>query len=165
MDYSLLVGLHSIPKGNTGSKSMTVLEPTTVSHSQFKQSEISLGEIDDVPMEKKFSNFYSEEGGIRSSLGDNSRGSEIYFLGIIDILTPYDAKKKVEHLFKSIQYSKESISAVSPTDYCKRFLKFMADNIIQDRKNDYANKSLPEIPEEYDTTVGEDDLVIVNNRI
>jgi len=51
MDYSLLVGLHSIPIGNTGSKPLTVLEPTTAAHHQFKRSELSLHA--DIPKEFK----------------------------------------------------------------------------------------------------------------
>lgn len=112
---------------------------------------------------KKYSDFYGDEGGLRSSLVDDTPGAELYFLGIIDILTPYDAKKKVEHLFKSFQYDKESISAINPPEYCKRFLKFMADNIIQDRVNDYANKALPDIPSDYAVDEENDDLIVVNS--
>lgn len=96
-------------------------------------------------------------------MADDTPGAELYFLGIIDILTPYDTKKKVEHFLKSIQYDKESISAISPSEYCKRFLKFMADNIIQDRVNDYSNKSLPDIPSDYAVEEQSGDLVIVNS--
>lgn len=55
---------------------------------------------------KKFNDFYGDEGGFRSTLSDDSPGDELYFLGIIDILTPYTSKKKVEHLIKSIQHDK-----------------------------------------------------------
>lgn len=50
--------------------------------------------------------FYSEDGGYWSSLTDGGRGDEVYFLGIIDILTPYSMSKRLEHVFKSIQYDK-----------------------------------------------------------
>jgi len=55
---------------------------------------------------------------------------------------------------------------VSPSEYCKRFLKFMADNIIQDREGDYANKGLPGIPEDYAVEDAEDefDTVVVNSK-
>jgi hypothetical protein len=53
---------------------------------------------------KRFCTFYAEEGGFRSSFSDNSPGDELYFLGIIDILTPYSLKKRLEHGIKSIQY-------------------------------------------------------------
>jgi 1-phosphatidylinositol-4-phosphate 5-kinase len=47
-------------------------------------------------------------------------------LGIIDILTPYDIKKKSEHFFKSMTQNKNEISAVKPSNYGNRFMGFMA---------------------------------------
>lgn len=47
-------------------------------------------------------------------------------MGIIDILTPYDLKKKSEHFFKSITQDKNEISAVKPKVYGNRFMGFMA---------------------------------------
>jgi 1-phosphatidylinositol-4-phosphate 5-kinase len=45
----------------------------------------------------------------------------ILFFGIIDILQDYDNSKKLEHAYKSMQYDPNSISAVDPKQYCKRF--------------------------------------------
>ena len=45
--------------------------------------------------------FTRDEGGIRSE-----RGNEIYFLGIIDILTEYNLKKKIESGLKSLKYNR-----------------------------------------------------------
>lgn len=122
MDYSLLVGLHSIPKGNTLLKSsLTILEPTEANHHRFRQSRLPLNEMEVLPKEysyncnhlfltffcrKRSNDFYGEDGGFQSSLSDNSPGDELYFLGIIDILTPYDSAKKIEHVFKSLHYNK-----------------------------------------------------------
>ncbi len=84
--------------------SLMVLAPSK--DHKFHKSQYSTNEFDNLPTEKRFNDFYGEEGGLRSSIADNSPGEEIYFLGIIDILTPYDSKKKIEHLFKSLHYEK-----------------------------------------------------------
>eukprot|EP01080_Neovahlkampfia_damariscottae_P002181 gene2181-2045_t len=51
--------------------------------------------------------------------------SEIYFLGIIDILTIYDGVKSTEHNLKSILHDGNKISSVPPTRYQERFLGFL----------------------------------------
>jgi 1-phosphatidylinositol-4-phosphate 5-kinase len=40
--------------------------------------------------------------------------SKIYYLGIIDIFTEYNMKKKGEHFLKSIQHDGQTISCVPP---------------------------------------------------
>ena len=57
---------------------------------------------------------------------------QIYIVGIIDYLQKYDIKKKFEHLFKAILYTKERnmISAVEPDYYSKRFYDFMEKNVF-----------------------------------
>jgi len=50
---------------------------------------------------------------------------EIYFLGIIDILTVYNFKKKSEHTIKSLLYDSNAISAIPPGPYRQRFVSFM----------------------------------------
>ncbi|CAN6476948.1 unnamed protein product [Victoria cruziana] len=49
----------------------------------------------------------------------------VLYLGIIDILQEYNMKKKIEHACKSFQFDSISISAVDPTFYADRFLKFI----------------------------------------
>lgn len=93
--------------------------------------------------------FYSEEGGILSGHEEIDtqtaftamppstfeRPTEIYYLGIIDILTPYSSKKKLEHFVKSCCSSDLSISAVSPSVYSKRFLAFMRRCVLNQERN------------------------------
>lgn len=52
--------------------------------------------------------FYSEDGGYSSSHKDGTPGDELYFLGVIDILTPYSVVKRLEHVIKSIQHDRVS---------------------------------------------------------
>ncbi|XP_076938925.1 phosphatidylinositol 4-phosphate 5-kinase 9-like [Bidens hawaiensis] len=49
----------------------------------------------------------------------------VLYLGIIDILQEYNITKKIEHRYKSFQFDSLSISAVDPTFYSQRFLKFI----------------------------------------
>jgi len=104
--------------------------------------------------------FYSEEGGFGATDRQGKPLDEIYYLGIIDILTPYSVSKKLEHLFKSIQHDRTSISAVNPSQYAKRFLRFMAENILYESDADYNSKELPAIPFNY-SAKEEPDVVVV----
>lgn len=54
--------------------------------------------------------FYSDDGGFRSTDENDLPTSQLYFMGIIDILTPYDMKKKTEHYWKSMTQDKVSFS-------------------------------------------------------
>lgn len=57
-------------------------------------------------------------------------GKQIYFMGIIDILTHYGKKKKIEHMIKTIAHSKASISCAPPQFYAQRFVSFL-DTLIE----------------------------------
>ncbi|KAJ3309606.1 DNA-directed RNA polymerase II subunit rpb1, partial [Blyttiomyces sp. JEL0837] len=57
---------------------------------------------EDMPPERRFTPFYQEMGGLLSTDDLDEPRAEVYYLGIIDIFTKYDASKKAEHFFKSI---------------------------------------------------------------
>ncbi|PWA00890.1 hypothetical protein BB558_003027 [Smittium angustum] len=70
------------------------------------------------------------EGGIRATNNNNEPLDFVYYLGVIDILTPYNRKKKAEHFFKSIWYQdSKTISAVNPKKYASRFLHFIYNQL------------------------------------
>lgn len=46
--------------------------------------------------------FYQDEGGLRATDEANASMDVIYYLGIIDICTPYNTAKKIEHFWKSM---------------------------------------------------------------
>lgn len=64
-------------------------------------------------------------GGILSS-----DQKSLYFLGIIDILTPYDSKKHFEHWFKGLRHDYRGVSCCPPAMYAERFNKFMSAAIM-----------------------------------
>lgn len=177
MDYSLLVGIHHVSRGNRENlreRSMKVLEPTPGPApsgrgitTTFKQSNIqTTSSTEAIPQERRMCIFYSEDGGFRSTHRDGLPAEELYFLGIIDILTPWRTKKRLEYLFRSIAEDSQTISAVNPRAYCKRFLSFMSENILQDTASDYATKCLPTIPSCFSTldSTEDDSLIIVDDE-
>lgn len=64
--------------------------------------------------------FYQDEGGLRATDEENAPTDTIYYLGIIDILTPYSGIKKLEHLWKRI--GADPVSAL-----CRFLLLWWAD--------------------------------------
>lgn len=46
--------------------------------------------------------FYQDEGGLRATDEANQNMDVIYYLGVIDICTPYNTKKRLEHFWKSM---------------------------------------------------------------
>ncbi|CAB1428620.1 unnamed protein product [Pleuronectes platessa] len=51
-----------------------------------------------------------------------------YFVGIIDIFTVYNWKKKLENLWKSLRYPGRAFSTVRPTKYSRRFCQWMEEH-------------------------------------
>eukprot|EP00732_Lithocolla_globosa_P007489 Lithocolla_globosa_v1_NODE_9629_length_685_cov_602.366667.p1 type:complete len:189 gc:universal NODE_9629_length_685_cov_602.366667:82-648(+) len=94
----------------------------------------------EVAQERKECVFYADEGGFVCTDDSDEPGGEIYFMGIIDILTPYDAKKKAEHVFRSLQADSEIISAVNPDLYARRFVRFLVEGTPPAGKKDKKKK-------------------------
>ena len=66
----------------------------------------------------------------------------MYYFGIIDILTPYNATKKFEHSWKAMRYSGLEISAVPPMVYARRFRNFLRGHVL---RVDEEGHLLPEV--------------------
>ncbi|KAL5032172.1 hypothetical protein BDV3_000763 [Batrachochytrium dendrobatidis] len=155
MDYSLLVGLHDVVKGNRDNirdLTLSVFEPNpeTLSRRATAANRMSKAQVirkamvesdimqlgpsssklpDNAPPERRYCIFYQDEGGFRATDETNMPLKEIYYIGIIDIFTKYSATKKVEHFFKSFGNDSTKISAVNPMLYGKRFIEFMRNAI------------------------------------
>ncbi len=64
---------------------------------------IALDLPDEDPEDKKQFIYYQDEGGLRSTDEANEPTDVIYYLGIIDICTPWTFFKRVEGLWKGMK--------------------------------------------------------------
>ncbi|KAI0981163.1 hypothetical protein GJ496_004624, partial [Pomphorhynchus laevis] len=153
MDYSLLIGIHdcAAPMHLLDShKSQTEIseqksseiddQPVPKMIEGYKENYIASNDDDhrysfnddsELDADENFQSSFD----FRSSVQDNdsvsrhdsvSERKEIYFIGIIDILTFYGTRKKTYHLAKTAKYgSVAEISNVKPEQYAKRMLEFL----------------------------------------
>ncbi|KAF8591368.1 SAICAR synthase-like protein [Ramaria rubella] len=153
MDYSLLVGVHNMQRGNRDnlrSNTLKVFSPD-VPRMRRKSSQVNakreeafairkamresdpkaLGaETTKLPDEEPIDDrqyflFYQDEGGYRATSEFNTPQDTIYYLGIIDICTPYSTLKKLEHFWKGLKADRHKISPVEPVEYAQRFFNFL----------------------------------------
>jgi 1-phosphatidylinositol-4-phosphate 5-kinase len=131
MDYSLLLGVHDVKRGNTFELKLSVFDPKSSNKSELIRT--NPRDIDreiDLPNQvfpgrTKFI-FYGHDGGLRATNENNEPLSQIYYLGIIDCLTKYSCKKRLETAWRSFRNPRETISAVPAKEYGDRFLRFIA---------------------------------------
>ncbi|KAJ7284798.1 hypothetical protein C8J57DRAFT_1052729 [Mycena rebaudengoi] len=158
MDYSLLVGIHKMERGNRDNvrrntlkvfspdippgmtrrttsaavkggtspeavamrRAMRESDPKRLGHGK---GTIRLPEED--TGDRQHFLFYQDEGGLRATDEANEPLDKIYYLGVIDILTPYSTTKKLEHFWKGLSADRHKISPVEPGEYADRFFAFM----------------------------------------
>ncbi|KAL4243635.1 PIPK domain-containing protein [Abortiporus biennis] len=157
MDYSLLVGIHNMQRGNKDNvrrNTLKVFSPEihpltrrkkTQSKGPSSPEAIALRRImresdpvrldsagptiqlpdEDIGGERQYFIFYQDEGGLRATDETNGDMDTIYYLGVIDILTPYTTFKKLEHFWKGLKADRHKISPVPPVEYGNRFFSFM----------------------------------------
>lgn len=114
IDYSLLLGI------NYKSKSKRI--------SNNPQQNMTQSKISEGPHDNLF-NIESEWSLLSTNKYKqvNSRQNDkTYFLGIIDILTNFNTKKKLEYIIKRAALGK-TISAIPSAQYSQRFIKFIDD--------------------------------------
>jgi ABC-type antimicrobial peptide transport system permease subunit len=127
-DYSLLLGIHYINKekknGQRFSFTNFVHSKTNVEDSIIKESSLTEKSCDS--RDEKLKTLVDfEDGGIISDTGN-----EVYFIGIIDILTKFNWKKKCEHFAKMVRYCSNNMSCTPPQMYRDRFVNYMS-KVIQ----------------------------------
>ncbi|KAI6656388.1 Phosphatidylinositol-4-phosphate 5-kinase type I [Oopsacas minuta] len=135
MDYSLLVGVHNVTQvlkeaENVAQVSCTIKKPRSILRSRMS---INMNSCYDCPTIKNSIELATHlatvpPGGFPAKLPDGD--FVILFIGVIDILQNFRAKKRIEHAVKSIVINKETISVQKPSFYAKRFLRFMKEEVI-----------------------------------
>ena len=145
-DYSLLFGIHynqkldsnlnnsknNIIENNDLFSEKTYNDDISSNYSCGKESVSTHNSSADNRMKIIKELFDFNDGGILSE-----NGKEIYYFGMIDILTEFNCKKKMEYLAKKLRYCSENYSCIHPDNYKSRFVNYI--NLVFENKvkNDY----------------------------
>ncbi|XP_061903788.1 phosphatidylinositol 5-phosphate 4-kinase type-2 gamma-like isoform X3 [Entelurus aequoreus] len=135
MDYSLLLGIHDVQRAEKeeeamGTESsgaeeepdeivsavapMSSTSPEGIAGYMSSFKAMGPGEFDP----------YVDVYAVESAVGAPQR--EVYFMGLIDVLTQYDTKKKAAHAAKAVKHGAGAdISTVHPEQYAKRLREFI----------------------------------------
>ena len=138
-DYSLLLGIHYI---NRDKKVAPV--PSYDQHNKENEDSIlkesSLSDKSCDSRQEKLKTLVDfEDGGIISETGN-----EVYYVGIIDILTKFNMKKKCEHFIKMVRYCSNNMSCTPPEMYRDRFVNYMGKVIVKSSSFKSAKNPLME---------------------
>lgn len=110
MDYSLLIGVAYNEEDTTQSRKR--IQSMRLSYPIGNENDVSLIELRPSSQLRGPSDDHEFFAGISSLLEQ-----EVYFIGIIDILTRYTFKKKVANFCKSFLWRSETLSTIPPVEY------------------------------------------------
>ncbi|XP_044261575.1 phosphatidylinositol 5-phosphate 4-kinase type-2 alpha [Tribolium madens] len=149
MDYSLLLGIHEVERGEQEMARERELESENAgqesdeseSGSGLESRNFGFNTPPDSP--NALAQFMREhslqyEGGIIPELDiyaipscESAPVKEIYFIAIIDVLTHYGVKKQAAKAAKTVKYGSnvDGISTCDPEQYGKRFIDFISKAI------------------------------------
>uniref|UniRef100_A0A8C2YYP3 Phosphatidylinositol 5-phosphate 4-kinase type-2 gamma n=1 Tax=Cyclopterus lumpus TaxID=8103 RepID=A0A8C2YYP3_CYCLU len=133
MEYSLLLGIHDVERAEREEEEEEMEssyeeeeedENTLAPAPRFTSPEGIGGYMNSFkPMGPGEFDPYVDVYAIQSAVGAPQR--EVYFMGLIDVLTQYDTKKKAAHAAKAVKHGAGAeISTVHPEQYAKRFREF-----------------------------------------
>ncbi|KZV63972.1 SAICAR synthase-like protein [Peniophora sp. CONT] len=136
MDYSLLIGIHKLERGNRDNVRRNTLKvfspdvPPARDGTAVRRLMRTAPAVASLPDHLAASPgaqslFYQDEGGLRATDERNKDLNTIYYLGVIDILTPFRLPKKLEGIWKGLRADRHKISPVPPDEYGTRFVAFM----------------------------------------
>uniref|UniRef100_A0AAX7TS22 Phosphatidylinositol 5-phosphate 4-kinase type-2 gamma n=1 Tax=Astatotilapia calliptera TaxID=8154 RepID=A0AAX7TS22_ASTCA len=135
MDYSLLLGIHDVERAEMEEEE----EEMELSDEEEEDDENGLAPAPHSTSPEGITGYmnsfkpmgpgdfdpYVDVYAIQSAVGAPRR--EVYFMGLIDVLTQYDTKKKAAHAAKAVKHGAGAeISTVHPEQYAKRFKEFIA---------------------------------------
>ncbi|KAF7663968.1 hypothetical protein LDENG_00195180 [Lucifuga dentata] len=140
MDYSLLLGIHDVERAEREEEEEEEEEEMEMESSCEEEEEDENGLVpapsssspDGIagymnsfkPMVPGEFDPYVDVYAIQCAVGAPQR--EVYFMGLIDVLTQYDTKKKAAHAAKTVKHGTGAeISTVHPEQYAKRFREFI----------------------------------------
>ncbi|XP_028929795.1 phosphatidylinositol 5-phosphate 4-kinase type-2 gamma isoform X2 [Ornithorhynchus anatinus] len=136
MDYSLLLGIHDVERAEQEQEQEQELDgegdsgatPHLLPPGSYGSSPEGIGGSVHAHRPLGPGEFESliDVYAVRSAQGAPQQ--EVYFMGVIDILTQYDARKKAAHAAKTVKHGAGAeISTVHPEQYAKRFLDFISN--------------------------------------
>ena len=126
-DYSLLLGIHNIDNGEND-ESADLINADKISEMTSYSGGRRLQQL------KEMVDY--EDGGILSE-----NGSQIYYLGIIDILTDFGFAKKMEHFVKMMRYCSNKMSCIPPDLYGERFYNYMRNTVFKEYEDQKSGAS------------------------
>ncbi|KAI6658499.1 hypothetical protein LOD99_15299 [Oopsacas minuta] len=141
MDYSLLLAVHNVSEEFRVNRSRFdlpmeshVIDTNTMNSNHPIHSDSIICEPDtptETPLDNQNLTSYLDripEDGVVATLPNGDIA--VVYVGIIDILQKYRAKKKIEHAMKSVITKGDTVSVHNPAFYSLRFKKFMSQDIF-----------------------------------
>ncbi|XP_058487224.1 phosphatidylinositol 5-phosphate 4-kinase type-2 gamma-like [Solea solea] len=138
MDYSLLLGIHDVKRAEREEEEEEEEVDEELPYEEEEDDENGLAPAPHSTSPQGIAGYmnsfkpmgpgefdpYVDVYAVQSAVGAPQR--EVYFMGLIDVLTQYDAKKKAAHAAKAVKHGAGAeISTVHPEQYAKRFREFI----------------------------------------
>ena len=121
IDYSLIVGIHQKDDDWKREENVDCWEENRIfEFDHGGMSFVDVAEEDMIETNDSLEPSWSDGDGKMEQLRNC-----IFWTGLIDILQPYNARKRAESFLKGLQTDKDKISSVEPNAYAKRFMNFM----------------------------------------
>ncbi|XP_075880485.1 phosphatidylinositol 5-phosphate 4-kinase type-2 gamma-like isoform X2 [Nelusetta ayraudi] len=135
MDYSLLLGIHDVERAEREEEEEDIESSCDDEEETDNDLPLALGSNSPEGISGYMNSYkpmgpgefdpYVDVYATQSAVGAPQR--EVYFMGLIDVLTQYDTRKKAAHAAKAVKHGAGAeISTVHPEQYAKRFKEFIA---------------------------------------